>query len=46
MNGRGTPTTGNKPVTIPRFMNKVDAKIKLSPPIANLQNLSLALRAK
>ena len=40
------PTTGIMPTTIPRFIKSVEAKIKLSPPILNLQNLSRALYAK
>ena len=46
INGSGIPTTGIIPATIERFINKVDAKTKLSPPIVNLQNLSLALKAR
>ncbi len=45
-NGRGIPTTGIIPATIERFMNNVDANTRLRPPIVNLQNLSLALKAK
>ena len=46
INGSGIPTTGIIPATIERFINKVDAKTKLNPPIVNLQNLSLALKAR
>ena len=44
--GSGIPTTGINPTTIARLINKVDAKIRLSPPIVNLQNLSLAIKAR
>ena len=46
MNGSGMPTTGISPVTIARLIKRVEANIKLSPPMVNLQNLSLALKAK
>ena len=40
------PTTGIIPTTIERFINIVDKKSRLKPPIVSLQNLSRALRAK
>ena len=40
------PTTGIIPTTIERFINIVDKKSKLKPPIVSLQNLSRAFRAK
>ena len=40
------PTTGIIPMTIARLIKTVEINIKLSPPIVNLQNLSLALSAK
>ena len=46
INGIGIPTTGIIPTTIPKLINNVDAKTRLSPPIVNLQNLSLALNAR
>lgn len=46
INGKGIPTTGSKPTTIHKFIIKLAAKVRLSPPITNLQNLSLALNAK
>jgi hypothetical protein len=46
INGRGIPTTGSKPTTIHKFIIKLAAKVRLSPPITNLQNLSLALNAR
>ena len=46
MNGSGIPTTGIIPTTIARFINTVDINSKLNPPIVNLQNLSLAFKAK
>tara|TARA_B100001115_G_scaffold130466_1_gene98325 strand:+ start:387 stop:575 length:189 start_codon:yes stop_codon:yes gene_type:complete len=44
--GRGIPTTGRSPTTIHKFMIKFAAKVSVSPPITNLQNLSLAFKAK
>ena len=44
--GNGMPTTGIIPMTIARLIKTVEINIKLSPPIVNLQNLSLALSAK
>ena len=46
INGNGMPTTGSKPTTIHKFIIKFAAKVRLNPPITNLQNLSLALNAK
>jgi hypothetical protein len=46
MRGIGIPTTGRIPTTMPRLMNNVEANTKLNPPIVNLQNLSLALKAR
>ena len=46
INGSGIPTTGISPTTMHRFIIKFAAKVKLSPPITNLQNLSLELNAK
>ena len=46
INGRGMPTTGRSPTTIHKFIIKFAAKVKVSPPITNLQNLSLAFKAK
>ena len=46
INGRGMPTTGSRPTTIHKFIIKFAAKVRLRPPITNLQNLSLALNAK
>ena len=40
------PTTGIIPTTIDKFMNIVDKNNRLSPPMVNLQNLSLASKAK
>ena len=40
------PTTGIIPTTIERFINIVDKKSRLKPPIVSLQNRSRALRAK
>jgi hypothetical protein len=45
-NGKGIPTTGSRPTTIHKLIIKFAAKVKLRPPITNLQNLSLALNAK
>ena len=44
--GRGIPTTGRRPTTIDKLIIKLAAKVNVNPPITNLQNLSLALRAK
>jgi hypothetical protein len=44
--GRGMPTTGSKPTTIHKLMIKFAAKVSDRPPITNLQNLSLAVKAK
>lgn len=38
------PTTGISPVTIARLIKRVEANIRLRPPMVNLQNLSLALK--
>ena len=46
INGKGMPTTGSRPTTIDKFIIKFAAKVRLRPPITNLQNLSLALNAK
>ena len=46
INGRGIPTTGIMPTTIPRLINNVDAKTRLKPPMVSLQNRSLALKAR
>jgi hypothetical protein len=46
INGNGMPTTGSKPTTMHKFIIKFAAKVRLNPPITNLQNLSLALNAK
>ena len=46
INGKGMPTTGRSPTTMHKFIIKFAAKVRVSPPITNLQNLSLALRAK
>ena len=46
INGKGMPTTGSKPTTMHKFIIKFAAKVRLNPPITNLQNLSLALNAK
>jgi len=46
MNGKGMPTTGSKPTTMHKFIIRFAAKVRLRPPITNLQNLSLALNAK
>ena len=46
INGRGIPTTGRIPTTMPRLTKIVVIKIKLRPPMVNLQNLSLALNDK
>ena len=46
INGKGIPTTGSSPTTIHKFIIKFAAKVRLSPPITNLQNLSLAVNAK
>ena len=42
INGKGIPTTGRIPTTMPKFTKIVVTKIKLNPPIVNLQNLSRA----
>jgi hypothetical protein len=44
--GSGMPTTGSKPTTMHKFIIKFAANVRLIPPITNLQNLSLALRAR
>ena len=44
--GSGIPTTGRRPTTIDKLIIKLAAKVNVNPPITNLQNLSLALRAK
>ena len=46
INGSGIPTTGMSPTTIHKFIIKFAAKVRVSPPITNLQNLSLAFNAK
>ena len=46
INGSGMPTTGIIPTTIDKFMNTVDKNNRLRPPMVNLQNLSLASKAK
>ena len=46
INGKGMPTAGSKPTTMHKFIIKFAAKVRLNPPITNLQNLSLALNAK
>ena len=46
MNGKGMPTTGRSPTTMHKLIIKFAAKVRLSPPITNLQNLSLAFNAK
>ena len=46
INGKGIPTIGIIPITIARLIKIVETKIKLKPPIVNLQNLSLAFKAK
>ena len=46
INGKGIPTTGRIPTTMPKFTKIVVTKIKLNPPIVNLQNLSRALNDK
>tara|TARA_B000000477_G_scaffold59388_1_gene49925 strand:+ start:632 stop:820 length:189 start_codon:yes stop_codon:yes gene_type:complete len=46
MKGKGIPTTGSKPTTMHKFIIRFAAKVRLKPPITNLQNLSLALNAK
>jgi hypothetical protein len=46
INGNGMPTTGSKPTTMHKLIIKFAAKVRLNPPITNLQNLSLALNAK
>ena len=46
INGSGMPTTGRIPTTIPKLTKIVVTKIKLNPPIVNLQNLSRALNDK
>ena len=46
INGNGMPTTGSKPTTMHKFIIKFAAKVRLNPPMTNLQNLSLALNAK
>ena len=46
INGNGMPTTGSKPTTMHKFIIKFAPKVRLNPPITNLQNLSLALNAK
>ena len=46
INGKGMPTTGSKPTTMHKFIIKFAAKVRVSPPITNLQNLSLAFNAK
>ena len=42
ISGKGIPTTGKSPITMPIFMNSVDIKTRVNPPITSLQNLSLA----
>ena len=44
--GKGIPTTGRRPTTMHKLIIKFDAKVRVRPPITNLQNLSLALNAK
>ena len=44
--GKGIPTTGRRPTTMHKLIIKFAAKVRLRPPITNLQNLSLALNAK
>jgi hypothetical protein len=44
--GRGIPTTGSRPTTILRLIIRFAAKVKVTPPITSLQNLSLALSAR
>jgi len=44
--GRGIPTTGINPITMLIFTNKLNKKVSSSPPTTNLQNLSLAFKAK
>ena len=46
INGKGMPTTGSRPTTMHKLIIKFAAKVRLSPPITNLQNLSLAFNAK
>ena len=46
MNGKGMPTTGRRPTTIHKFIIKFAAKVRLRPPITNLQNRSRALNAR
>ncbi len=46
INGSGIPTTGSSPTTIDKLIMRLAAKVKLIPPITNLQNLSLALSAR
>ena len=46
MKGKGMPTTGSSPTTMHKFIIKFAAKVRLKPPITNLQNRSRALNAK
>ena len=46
MNGSGMPTTGSSPTTMHKFIIKFAAKVRLKPPITNLQNRSRALKAR
>jgi len=44
--GRGMPTTGSRPTTMQRLMTRLAAKVRGRPPMTNLQNRSLALKAR
>ena len=46
MKGKGIPTTGSNPTTMHKFIIKFAAKVRLKPPITNLQNRSRAVIAR
>ena len=46
MKGKGMPTTGSSPTTMHKFIIKFAAKVRLKPPITNLQNRSRAFKAR
>ena len=43
--GKGTPTMGNSPETMPEFTNTYTKKVKLSPPASSRVNVSWACDA-